>query len=310
LVPHISTHYIRIHPVGIADVSPDEDPNCGILNLGNQQPGRPRHHPAKDIVDAGFLELVRYGIRPAGNALIEQSVAVVDAILKVETPVGPSWRRYNHDGYGQREDGGPYMGWGKGRPWPLLTGERGHYELAAGRDPRPYITAMERFASKGGMLPEQVWDEPDLPSSRMHLGKPTGSAMPLVWAHAEYIKLLRSANDGQVFDCVPVVADRYLSSRGRKDLEIWKPIRQVKTVKPGEILRIQAPRGIRLHWSDHDWQTAHETDANSNGLGIGFVDIPIVPSQIAPIRFTFFWADEERWEGRDYEVAIRTGGSR
>ncbi len=192
----------------------------------------------------------------------------------------------------------------------MLTGERGHYELAAARDPRPYITAMERFASMGGMLPEQIWDEPDLPSLRMHLGKPTGSAMPLVWAHAEYIKLLRSAHDGQVFDCVPVVADRYLSSRGRKDLEIWKPIRQVKTVKPGETLRIQAPRRFRLRWSDDEWQTVHDTDANFTDLGIGFVDIPIGSSQVAPIRFTFFWTDEQRWEGREYEVTIRTGDSR
>jgi glucoamylase len=310
LVPHISNHYIRIRPVGIDDVSPDEDANRGVLGLGNQPPDQPRQYPAKDIVDAGFVELVRYGIRGGGDPLIEQSLAVVDAILKVDTPAGPCWRRYNHDGYGQRADGGPYIGWGKGRPWPLLTGERGHYELAAGRDPCPYIGAMERFASMGGMLPEQIWDEPDLPGLGMHLGKPTGSAMPLVWAHAEYIKLLRSAHDGQVFDCVPVVADRYLFSRGRKDLEVWKPTRQVKTVKPGDTLRIQAPRRFRLRWSDDEWQTVHDTDANSTGLGIGFVDIRIVPSQVAPIRFTFFWADEERWEGRDYEVAIRTGGSR
>jgi glucoamylase len=168
---------------------------------------------------------------------------------------------------------------------------------------------MERFASKGGMLPEQVWDEPDLPSSRMHLGKPTGSAMPLVWAHAEYIKLLRSAHDGQVFDCVPVVADRYLSSRGRKNLEIWKPIQQVKTVKTGETLRIQAPRPFRLHWSDDDWQTVHDTEANSSGLGIDHVDIPITRSQRAPIRFTFLWTDEDCWEGHDYEVTVRTGGT-
>jgi glucoamylase len=306
LVPDIATHYIRIHPVGIDDVSPDEDPNRGVLGLANQPPGQRWQYPAKEIVDAGFLELVRYGIRCGRDPLIEQSLAVVDAVLKVKTPAGPCWRRYNHDGYGQRADGGPYIGWGKGRAWPLLTGERGHYELVAGRDPRPYIVALEGFASMGGMLPEQIWDEPDLPGRRMHLGKPTGSAMPLVWAHAEYIKLLRSAHDGQVFDCVPVVADHYLSSRGRKDLEVWKPIRQVKTVKPGETLRIQAPRRFRLRWSDDEWQTVHDTDSNSNGLGIGFADIPVARAQVASIRFTFFWTDEQRWEGRDYEVRIQS----
>jgi len=309
LVPHISTHYIRLHPVGIADLSPDEDPNRGMLALANQPPGRPWQFAAKDIVDAGFLELVRYGIRRGGDPLIEQSLAVIDAVLKVETPAGPCWRRYNNDGYGQREDGGPYVGWGKGRAWPLLTGERGHYELAAGRDPRPYVKAMEGFASRGGMLPEQIWDEADLPTARMQLGKSTGSAMPLVWAHAEYIKLLRSVHDGRVFDGVPVVADRYLSSRGRKDLEVWKPIRQVKTIGAGDTLRVQAPRAFRLHWSEDEWQTAHDTDATSTGLGIAFVDIPTGRAQLAPIRFTFFWTDERRWEGRDYEVRIQAGST-
>jgi glucoamylase len=310
LVPHIARHYIRILPFGIADVSPSEDPNRGILPLGNQPPGQPWQYPAKEIVDAGFLELVRYGIRPGGDPLIEQSLAVVDAILKVETPYGPCWHRYNHDGYGQRPDGGPYIGWGKGRAWPLLTGERGHYELAAGRDPRPYLRAVEGLASQGGMLPEQVWDEVDMPGARMYFGKPTGSAMPLVWAHAEYIKLLRSAHEGRVFDCIPAVADRYLSSRGRKDLEVWKPIRQVKTVRTGQTLRVQAPRNFRLHWSRDEWQTTHDTEAIRTGLGIAFVDIPTGPSQIAPIRFSFFWTNERRWEGCDYKVEIQIGNAR
>ena len=68
---------------------------------------------------------------------------MLDAVLKVDTPNGPCWRRYNHDGYGQREDGGPFVGYGKGRAWPLLTGERGYYELAAGQAPGPYLRALE-----------------------------------------------------------------------------------------------------------------------------------------------------------------------
>ena len=99
---------------------------------------------------------------PANDPLIVNSLKVVDAVLKVDTPFGPCWRRYNHDGYGQREDGGPYLGWGKGRAWPLLTGERGHYELAAGHDVKPYLNAIEKFASSTGLLPEQIWDEQDM----------------------------------------------------------------------------------------------------------------------------------------------------
>ena len=174
-------------------------------------------------MDAGFLELVRYGIRKPGDPLIEDSLRVVDAVLKVDTPFGPCWRRYNHDGYGQREDGGPFQGWGYGHAWPLLTGERGHYELAAGRDVQPYIRAMERFATSTKLLPEQVWALPDLPKAHMGFGRPTGGAMPLAWAHAEYIKLVRSAADGQVFDLIPEVADRYRNRRegaAPGDLEI------------------------------------------------------------------------------------------
>lgn len=127
---------------------------------------------------------------------MQDSVTVVDAVLKVDFPVGPCWKRYSHDGYRQRDDGGAFEGWRRGRPWPLFTGERGHYELAAGHDPKRYLRALEEFASRTRLLPEQIWDLPDRPGSLMRFGKPTGAAMPLMWAHAEYIKLVRPARDG------------------------------------------------------------------------------------------------------------------
>ncbi len=195
LVPGINRHYIRITPTDINNPQPNENPNQGTLLISSQPPGEPAEFPAKEIVDAGFLQLVRYGIRKPDDPIIVDSVKVIDAVLKVDTPVGPCWHRYNHDGYGQQEDGSPYTGWGKGRAWPLLTGERGHYELAVGGDVKTYIKAMEGFASDTCLLPEQVWDEADKPESHLYLGKPTGSAMPLMWAHAEYIKLLRSNHD-------------------------------------------------------------------------------------------------------------------
>ncbi|RMG49903.1 MAG: glucan 1,4-alpha-glucosidase [Acidobacteria bacterium] len=304
LVPDIARHYIRIHPVDVRDPCPDEDPNHGVLAIANCPPGTPWTWPAKEIVDAGFLELVRYGIRRPDDPLIVDSLRVVDAVLKVETPFGPCWHRYNHDGYGQREDGGPYRGWGKGRAWPLLTGERGHYELAAGRSVASFIRAMEGFASPTGLLPEQIWDEPDRPEVHMYLGRPTGSAMPLMWAHAEYIKLLRSAFDGQVFDLIPEVAERYRTRTACRALEIWKPNRQVCAVKAGMTLRIQAPAPFRLRWTRDEWSTLEDTPSTPTALGIEFVDIPVPAVQRAPIRFTFFWTESDRWEERDYEVAI------
>ena len=241
LVPGISRHYIRILPESVDNPQPEEDPNHGVRHIANRPPGAQSSFPAKDIVDAGFLELVRYGIRKPDDSLIVDSLRVVDAVLKVETPFGPCWHRYNNDGYGQKEDGGPFVGWGKGRGWPLLAGERGHYELAAGHDVKPFIRAMEGFSSATGLLPEQVWDEPDRPNVYMLFGRPTGSAMPLMWAHAEYIKLLRSAADGQVFDLIPEVAERYLSNRNpRHFFEVWKHNRQVRCVKNSQTLRVQA----------------------------------------------------------------------
>ena len=170
LVPGISRHYIRANSAGGMDCA-DEDPNCDTLVLANQPPGARSEFPAKEIVDAGFPELVRYGIRSADDPIIEDSVRVVDAVLKVETPYGPAWRRYNNDGYGQREDGSSYAGWGKGRPWPLMTGERGHYDIAAGRDASSYLRALENFSQGIGLIPEQIWDGPELPSSYLRFGE-------------------------------------------------------------------------------------------------------------------------------------------
>jgi len=303
LVPEIPRHYIRIHPMGLNDPDGDEDPNQGILVVANRPPGAQYAFPAREVVDAGFLALVRLGLRPADDPVILDSLRVVDAVLKVDTPYGSCWRRYNYDGYGQRENGGPYLGWGRGRPWPLLTGERGHHELAAGGDVRPYIRALEGFASSTGMLPEQVWDGPDDPAVHMYLGRPTTAAMPLAWAHSEYIKLLRSAHDGRVFDFIPEVAQRYIHDRSScTPLEIWKPNRHPRSVQRGTTLRIQAPARFRLRWTLDEWQTMADTPSTPTALGIEFVDIPIPRNQQAPIRFTFYWTASLRWEGRDYAV--------
>src|SRR6266705_2115649 len=266
LVPGIRRHYIRVDPASSVDCA-DDDPNCGTLVLANQRPGAPYEFPAKEIVDAGFLELVRYGIRGANDPVIKDSLRVVDSVLKVQTPHGPAWRRYNHDGYGQREDGSSYSSWGRGRPWPLLTGERGHYEVAAGRNPLPYLKALENFSQGIGLMPEQIWDGPDVPPY-LRFGGTTDAAMPLLWAHSEYVKLHRSAADHRVFDLVEPVYERYVTGSGqRKTIEVWKPNHQVQTVPAGALLRIQANSPFLLHWTGDDWQ--HSTDTRSHGTAIG-----------------------------------------
>ena len=305
LVPGINRHYIRINPADRTHCA-DEDPNCGTVVLANQPPGDRFAYPAKEIVDAGFLELVRYGVRSADDPIIMESLRVVDAVLKVDTPSGPCWRRYNHDGYGQRADGGPFKSWGTGRAWPLLTGERGHYELALGHDPGPYLRALERFSQGIGLIPEQVWDTPDLPSRYLYFGRGAGAAMPLLWAHAEYLKLQRSAADGKIFDLIEAVFERYAGgSHGRQPIEVWKINRQVPTVAPGTRLRIQASSRFLLHWTNDEWQHATDTLSRSTAVGIEFADL--TPEQQAPIRFTFLWLDDNRWEGQDYAVEVQAG---
>ena len=306
LLPGVARHYLRVLPERADNPTPEENPNQGNLTIANRPPGAQSVFPAKEIVDAGFLELVRHGVRRPDDPIIVDSLKVVDAVLKVETPFGPCWRRYNHDGYGQREDGGAFVGWGQGRAGPLLTGERGHYELAAEHDTKPFLRAMESFASATGLLPEQVWDGRDQPQVYMYCGRPTGSAMPLMWAHAEYIKLLRSIRDGKVSDLIVEVAKRYLRAHAYRQLfEVWKFTRQARSVKRGYVLRIQAPASFRLHWSGDEWQTVKDTPSSTTTLGVDFVDIPVLSAQQAPIHFTFFWTADDRWEGHDYAVSVK-----
>ncbi len=304
LLAGVPRHYIRIHPVDLADPECHEDPNRGILGVKNRMPGTQWQFPAKDVVDAGFLELVRYGIRRAGDPLIEDSLRVIDAVLRVETHAGPVWKRYNHDGYGEGPNGEPFKQSGIGRPWPLLTGERGHYELAAGRDVRPYLGALEKFANEVGLLPEQVWDQPDLQRRHLRTGKPTGAAMPLMWAHAEYIKLLRSTRDGRVFDVIQPVAERYLGKRARVPLEVWKFNRRVKKTQAGTTVRVMAGAPFLLKWSSDGWRTATDSRSTGTKLGLHYVDLPTARSARAPLTFTFLWTGENRWEGRDFSVEM------
>jgi glucoamylase len=129
--------------------------------------------------------------------------------------------------------------------------------------------------------------------------------MPLMWAHAEYIKLLRSVRDGKVSDLIDNVAKRYLGGRADRPLfEVWKFTRQARSVKRGYVLRLQVPASFRLHWSDDEWRTAKDTPSSTTTLGVEFVDIPIPTAQQAPIRFTFFWPASNSWEGRDYLVSV------
>jgi glucoamylase len=166
----------------------------------------------RDIVDGGFLDLVRLGVRPASYGDVTASLPELDAVDAVTAPNGDVyWHRYNHDSYGESQDDG--TGWPAGhghltgRAWPLLSGERGEYELAAGRSAASELTAMADSGNAGYLIPEQVWDRAD--RYGFTFGGATGSAAPLAWAEAGYVRLAQSIDAGRPVDRPAVVASRY-----------------------------------------------------------------------------------------------------
>src|SRR5579875_2803328 len=278
LHPEVKRHYMRIRPPECGEPYAHEECGRETVRINNREPGERFEFQAREIIDAGFLELVRYGVRRADDPLVVDSLKVVDHVLKVETPKGPCWYRYNHDGYGQREDGGPFLGYGQGRAWPLLTGERAHYELAAGHDVLVYVQAMEAFASMGGMLPEQIWDSPEIEvrGHKLKPGDPAGSAMPLVWAHAEYLKLLRSLYDKQVFDRIDAVAQRYCSERPAvAKVDVFLLNRAIREMRAGRDLRIFADRPFRVLWTIDGWQSHQEMDCRQLSHPVCCADLPV-----------------------------------
>lgn len=292
-------HYIRLNPADLSRPDVIPDPDTAILHIVNGSGS----YPARNVVSPDFLQLVRLGVRDAHDPLVVDSLAVIDSILRYDLPQGPCWRRYNHDGYGQKDNGAAFDGTGVGRSWPLLTGERGHYEFAAGRDPMPFIQALERFANRGGMLPEQVWDADDLPSGRMKRGEPTGAAMPLCWAHAEYLMLVRSREKGMCIDRVEPVYERYVKNKVESQLEIWTFAYQCPQIRAGKNLRIitHAPAAVR--WSFDKWNTTQDTEATNTGIGCWFADLPAAELEPgAAIVFTFRGID--KWEWKHFRVII------
>lgn len=265
--------------------------------------------PADEQVGVDFLQLVRFGLRRADDPLIVDSLKVIDALLKVDTPSGPCWHRYNGDGYGEHEDGSAFDGSGKGRAWPLLTGERGHYELTAGRDVMPYLEAMARMSGSGGMLPEQVWDTASLASHELHPGRPSGSAMPLAWAHAEFIKLYVSRQRGRPVDLPAAVWQRYRGRRPDVQNAFWLPQAPWGEMAPMTVLHVGFYEPGVVRWGVDGWQDPREVVTQDTGLGVHIA--PLATQNLRAgqqIQFTFRSSQTGTWIGRDYTVSILAVG--
>jgi len=302
----VDGYYVRVAPLDAADAA---SPMTGFVPIKNRPPGSSLE-PAQHIVSPDALALVRFGLRAADDPRIVNTVRVIDALLKVDLPVGPVWRRYNGDGYGEHEDGGPFDGTGVGRPWPLLSGERAHFELAAGR---PQAAAALRdtlaaCANIGGLLPEQVWDAADIPERELFRGRPSGSAMPLAWAHAEFVKLCRSLDEGRVFDMPPQPVQRYQVPRAESPYGIWRFNHKCATIAEGRVLRVEALAPAVVHWSADGWRTVVDTPTRDTGLGTYLADVPTAALAVGTrIDFTFHWPLAGTWEGTDYGVTVARG---
>jgi glucoamylase len=300
----VEGYYVRIAPKLTGSGDPRGQLDVHVKNVGASEDTRAASH----LISPDALALVRFGLRAADDSRIRDTTKVIDALLKVETPTGPAWHRYNDDGYGEHEDGSPFDGTGIGRGWPLLAGERAHFELALGQVEvgKRILATMESFANDSGLIPEQIWDSPEIGERELYLGHPSGSAMPLVWAHAEYLKLKRSLRDGRIFDQPPQTVERYLKQKTVSPRMSWRFNHKLRSLIPGKILRVEVMAEADIHWSSDDWQSCHDTKAEDSGLGIYIADLPNTEllSENEQIRFTFHWSQADRWEGADFVVPV------
>jgi glucoamylase len=296
----VEGYYVRIGP---PDESGAATPLEGWVPIKNRPPGEDSA-PARSVVSPDALALVRFGLRDPDDPRVTDTVAVVDAVLRHDFDYGPGWHRYNDDGYGEHADGSPFDGHGVGRVWPLLTGERAHFELAAGRidTARGLAATMRAMAGRGRLLPEQVWDGPDVPGAELRSGKPSGSAMPLVWAHAEYLKLLRSIADRAVFDLPLAVRQRRIDPRAGHR-RFWRRNHKIQSMEPGGSLRIEVPTPSVIHWTAGGGADAAAVPTRDTGTGMHIADLEteLLP---AGAKLSLRMEEADRGESDDYTISI------
>ena len=208
--------YTTTGPYGNGDyllrITPDGQPNAGtsisIANGGG-------NHDDRTVVDPSFLELVRLGVKSPTATDITNTISVVDSELSVSTPEGPIWHRYSFDGYGETSSGGDFTGagGGVGNPWPVLSGERGEYDVADGNlsGAQSLLSTMAGAANSGYQIPEQVWGG-STGTGGFTFGQPDNSSTPLMWAMAQYVRLAIDISAGKDVDTPAVVPNCLLSS--------------------------------------------------------------------------------------------------
>jgi glucoamylase len=264
---------------------------------------------AAALVSLDFSYLTRLGLRSAQDPRIQDTIKVIDHVLKVDTPSGAVYHRYNDDGYGEYPDGRPFDGGGVGRAWPLLVGERGHLAMQSGEDPIGYLRTMWNCASVGGLLPEQVWDTAPIPELGLAPGRPTGSAMPLLWTHAEFLKLLIAREQRRPIELLQAVEQRYRASpddawAARVALAWhWRDEVPVLKHETGRALQIEDRCAFTLHFGYDGWQRVEERAAVLQPFGLWAVRLTS-EELTGPSQLNFTRRYDGRWEGVDHSVAL------
>jgi glucan 1,4-alpha-glucosidase len=256
-------YFIRLSKTG--------DPNAAIsYNVGNGGPTLDQ----RTVIDAGFLELARLGELPADDPDILASLPVVDAQIGTTTASGMGWHRYNGDGYGDgSSDGHPWAptGKGSGHLWPALSSERGEQMLQTGdaAGAATLLDGMDRFAGGIGLIPEQDWENPGLPASPFGTapetasigfvnGQPAGSAGPLNWSAASFVRLFADIGAGALGDRPQRTFDRYVAhTQGATTVSITSPADEsAVSASPVTVTGTTAP-------GNAVYVTATNTDADS-----------------------------------------------
>jgi glucoamylase len=288
-------YYVRIGPAAA------QGGLRGRVNVANRAG---ESLPAVAMVGMEYLHLVRLGLRTAQDQRILNTLKITEALLGVTTPSGTAYHRYNHDGYGEHADGSPYDGSGIGRAWPLLTGERGHFELQRGGDPVPYLGMMAQMTGAGGLIPEQVWDGPPIAERRLEPGKPTGGAMPLVWAHAEFLKLLYARREKRPVELLTCV-EAHMRRRQGQGTWHWCIDAPFDALPADRDLLIETSEPFRLHFGFDGWQSTE--DRLSSPLPFGRHGLRLARSELGArivLDFTFYFIDQARWHGTDYHLRL------
>jgi glucoamylase len=292
----VEGHYVRIAPA-MADGG-----LCGRVDVRNRLG---EGVPAVGLLGMEYIYLPRLGLRDPSDPRIQNTLKITDSVLKVETPHGIAYHRYNGDGYGEHEDGRAFDGTGVGRAWPLLTGERGYLDVLLGIDPLPYLEMMTRMTGPGGLIPEQVWDGPAIPARGLEPGKPTGSAMPLVWAHAEFLNLLAARHYGRPPKLLASVEQRYQGRRPVAATWHWRRTEPFQRLPCGRDLLIENAAVFRLHYGFDGWRDVTDKQSEPQGLGMHGVRLDAdILSGHATIEFSLYFPEGDSWEGEDHQIAL------